>query len=139
MGNSLFAHDSCQALVFVPAHVVLAGSQHVFVLTIFIQRPGIVQVRLDIIEAPLPGPDGNIYSVQAGVFSDRVRAEQIRAALEIKFGAARLVFKDGKPPAWRLLVGIEESIPAANALARQIQSEVGSAFVVRLDQLGPTN
>ena len=100
--------------------------------------PGVAQVRLDIIDAPPPGPDGNIYSVQAGIFSDRTRAEQIRAALETKFGASRLVFKDGKPPAWRLLVGVEDSMASANALARRIQAEVGSGFVVRLDEIPPS-
>ncbi len=110
---------------------------HAAAQTIDLIGPGVTQVRLDIINAPPPGPDGNLYSVQAGIFSDRTRAERISAALETKFGATRLVFKDGRPPAWRVLVGVEESIPAANALARQIQAEVGSGFVVHLDELGP--
>src|SRR5437660_1692510 len=59
--------------------------------------PGIAQVRIDVISALAVEIAGSLYSVQAGVFQDRNRAEQLRAVLENEYGAARLVFKDGKP------------------------------------------
>jgi len=97
--------------------------------------PGVAQVRIDIISAPQVELAGSLYSVQAGIYRDRNRAEQLRETLENRYGAARLIFKDGKPAAWRLLVGVEDTIDGANLLARKIHTEVGSAFVVRLDEL----
>lgn len=101
--------------------------------------PGIAQVRLDVISAPQLEIAGSLYSVQAGIFQDRNRAEQLRELFENKYGAARLIFKDGKPVTWRLLVGVEDSMDGANLLARKIQAEIGSGFVVRLDEMSSTS
>lgn len=97
--------------------------------------PGVAEVRIDLISAPQALIAGSLYSVQAGIYQDHNRAEQLRDTLEIRYGAARLIFKDGKPAAWRLLVGVEDTIEGANLLARKIQSDVGSGFVVRLDEM----
>ena len=101
--------------------------------------PGIAQVRIDVVSAPQVEIAGSLYSVQAGTFQDRNRAEQLRILFENKYGAARLVFKDGKPVAWRLLVGVEDTMDGANLLARKIQAEIGSGFVVRLDEMSSTS
>lgn len=101
--------------------------------------PGVSQVRLEIIAAPELQLAGSLFSVQAGIFQDHSRAEHLRETLEQQFGAARLIYKDGKPASWRLLVGVEDTIEGAKLLARKIQSGVGSAFVVRLDEIPSTS
>ncbi len=101
--------------------------------------PGVAQVRLEIVAAPPVLLAGSLYSVQAGMFVDRSEAERLRDTLEKRFGAARLIYKDGRPSRWRLLVGIEDSMDGAKLLARRIQAEVGSGFVVRLDEIPATS
>ncbi len=101
--------------------------------------PGVARVRLDIMGAPQVQLAGSLYSVQAGIFQDHNQAERLRDALEKQFGAARLIYKDGNPGSWRLLVGVEDTTDGAKLLARKIQSQVGSGFVVRLDEIPSTS
>ncbi len=109
--------------------------------------PGVAQVRIDLIASrsapamlPLPGPSAapviaGWFAVQVGAFQDRERAESLRAELGRQYGTARVVYRDGKPAMWRVLVGIEKTMDAANLLAQKLQVEVGSGFVVRLDDV----
>lgn len=122
---------------FIPGRIL--DLSHAAAQNIELIGPGIAQVRIDVISAPEVEIAGSLYSVQAGAFQDRSRAEQMREMFETKYGAARLVFKDGKPVTWRLLVGVEDTMVGANVLARKIQDEIGSGFVVRLDDLGTTS
>lgn len=96
--------------------------------------PGLAQVRLDILSAPSTPSNTNWFAVQAGAFSDKDRAERLRSSLEREYGAASLVLRSGTPSLWRVLVGRVPSEQAAGVLARRMKTEVGPAFVVRLDQ-----
>jgi len=95
--------------------------------------PGVAQVRLDILSAPASPPSLNWFAVQAGAFADKDRAEKLRGSLEREYGPARLVLRPGTPSLWRVLVGREHTEQAAGVLASRISTEVGPAFVVRLD------
>jgi rare lipoprotein A len=95
--------------------------------------PGVAQVRIDLIAAPPGAAAVALYGVQVGAFQDRNRAERYRATLEAQYGTARIVYHEGTPGLWRVLVGSENSMDAAALLARRLQTEVGSGFVVRLD------
>lgn len=118
--------------------------------------PGTAKVRVTVIKAPkytdVPPPpaettpttvtataapvfEPELYGVQVGAFQSRTRAESVRDDMKAKYGAARLVFRQGNPPVWRVLVGEEETIAGANALSERIRGEAGSAFVVRLDNV----
>ncbi|HEX5228004.1 MAG TPA: septal ring lytic transglycosylase RlpA family protein [Bryobacteraceae bacterium] len=93
---------------------------------------GVGPVRLDILSVPaLAGQ--NWYAVQAGAFLDHDRAERLRASLERDFGPAHLVQRADSPSLWRVVVGRVASERAASALASQVRSQTGTAFVVRLD------
>ena len=94
---------------------------------------GVTQVRLDILSAPAVTASTNWFAVQAGAFADKDRAERLRNSLEREYGSAQLVFRQGTPALWRVLVGREPNEQAAGELARRIRSEVGPSFVVRLD------
>ncbi|HYL77016.1 MAG TPA: septal ring lytic transglycosylase RlpA family protein [Bryobacteraceae bacterium] len=96
--------------------------------------PGVAQVRLDILSTPEIARAENWYAVQAGAFQDKDRAEHLRATLEQEYGSARLVLRRGYPALWRVLVGREHSEDAANALAQRVVRELGTGFVVRLDE-----
>lgn len=109
--------------------------------------PGVAQVRLDIIPAPVtasapahvppPPPPvmttAGLFAVDVGAFPEHERAEHIRAILNQQYGSARLVVRDGRPPVWRVLVGSEPSEAAANTLVQKLQADSwNNVLVVRL-------
>ncbi|MGD0300493.1 MAG: septal ring lytic transglycosylase RlpA family protein [Bryobacteraceae bacterium] len=100
--------------------------------------PGVAQVRIDILSLQAVAPAENWYAVQAGAFQDKDRAERLRFTLEREYGSARLVLRRGYPVLWRVLVGKEHTEDAANVLAERVRQEVGSGFVVRLDEPSPS-
>jgi len=97
--------------------------------------PGTARVRLEILGAPAPPAATALYAVQVGAFRERSNAERTRARMADRYGAARLVLRQGNPDVWRVLVGSEATEEAAGALAERIRQEIGerNAFVVRLD------
>jgi rare lipoprotein A len=98
--------------------------------------PGVTRVQLTIV-APPPDreiPPVSLFAVQIGAFRDRNHAESLRAEYEQQFGAARVVYRAGDPALWRVLVGRETSMDAANQLLARILSRTEPAFVVRLDE-----
>ena len=98
--------------------------------------PGLARVRLEIIASPATFAPG-IYSVQVGAFQYRQNAERLRLEMESHYGAARLVFRDGRPALWRVLVGRAATLDAAGGLADRIRGEqdgkLAQSFVVRDD------
>lgn len=95
--------------------------------------PGIGQVRLEVIAAPADIPANDFYAVQVGAFSVEANAEHVRAHYAERFGNAQLVVKQGAAPMWRVLVGKEPSVEAAQQLAIVLSAEDKNVFVVRLD------
>jgi rare lipoprotein A len=96
--------------------------------------PGIANVRMEVISAPADtGPA--IYVVQVGAFESRAAAEQMQAGLAEHYGTTRVIRRRENPGIWRVLVGNEANLDAANALCDRIQQETGEkkAFAVRLD------
>jgi rare lipoprotein A len=105
---------------------------------------GTARVKLTVVRAPDHSPRPPTVSpvtsntavrfgVQVGAFGDRSRADHLRRDLEVRFGTARLVRRDGSPSLWRVIVGDEKSSSGAEALATQVRPEFPSAAVVRLD------
>ncbi len=96
--------------------------------------PGIANVRMEVISAPANTTPA-IYVVQVGAFASRAIAEQIQAGLAEHYGTTRVIQRKENPGIWRVLVGNEASLDAANALCDRIQGETGEkkAFAVRLD------
>jgi rare lipoprotein A len=96
--------------------------------------PGVAQVRVDILSIQAVAPAENWYAVQAGAFQDKDRAERLRESMGRQYGSARLVLRRGYPALWRVLVGKEHTEDAANTLAERVRQEIGTGFVVRLDE-----
>ncbi len=96
--------------------------------------PGFGKVRIEVISAPRDIPANDFYAVQTGAFAVRASAERLRSQYAQKFGNAQLAFKAGPVPLWRVLVGKEPSLEAAQQLAIVLGAENKSVFVVRLDQ-----
>lgn len=98
--------------------------------------PGTARVRVTIITPPKEPPKGDLFAVQVGAFQDRANAERLREKLKERYGDCRLEVREGEPRLIRVLVGREPTIEKANGLAERLRSEVGAAFVVRLDAAG---
>jgi rare lipoprotein A len=96
--------------------------------------PGTANVRMEVIAVPA-GVAPAIYVVQVGAFQDRAIAERIQAQLAEHYGQTRVMQRRENPGVWRVLVGNEPSLDAANALRERIELETGEkkAFAVRLD------
>jgi len=96
--------------------------------------PGTAQVRLEITSMPETTRTG-VYAVQVGAFRDKENAERERIRMAAKYGAAKLVMREGTPVLWRVLVGAERTEEKADALRAKIRHDSGerNVFVVRLD------
>ncbi|MGA2329110.1 MAG: septal ring lytic transglycosylase RlpA family protein [Bryobacteraceae bacterium] len=94
--------------------------------------PGTAKVRLHIQAQPERNPAG-CYAVQIGAFRDRGNADRVRASMQARYGAARLLRREGNPALWRVLVGREPTEEDATALAGRMRSEGNVGFVVRVD------
>jgi rare lipoprotein A len=96
-----------------------------------IDMPAIANVQLEVISKP-PTRGVEQFAVQVGDFTSQADAERLRDDMEKRHGSASLVFRPGDQ-SWRVLVGLELTPQTADALAQQLNSEVGSAFVVMVD------
>lgn len=96
--------------------------------------PGIAPVRVEVTDTPEPTRVG-AFAVQVGAFRDKTNAERVRVRMAAKYGAARIVYREGTPALWRVLVGAEKTEDRADALRLKICHDSGekNAFVVRLD------
>ena len=100
--------------------------------------PGTARVRFEVIRLPDVSEAGAaaVFAVQVGAFQDRGNAERLCRTMEGRYGAARLLLREGTPRLWRVLVGSENNERAAAQLANRIRKESGentAAFVVRVD------
>jgi rare lipoprotein A len=91
---------------------------------------GTTVVELAILRRPATRATA-VYAVQVGMIEDREAAESLRKDMELRFGTARLARYDADPVLWRVLVGQEESIPAAEGLSQRTGQPDG--LVVLLD------
>ncbi|MFL6353934.1 MAG: septal ring lytic transglycosylase RlpA family protein [Bryobacteraceae bacterium] len=96
--------------------------------------PGVGRVRLEVTGAPPNIPSNDFYAVQVGAFTVAAKAERVRMQYAQRFGSAQLALKQGTVPLWRVLIGKEPSIAAAQELANVLSAENRAVFVVRLDE-----
>jgi rare lipoprotein A len=94
--------------------------------------PGTARVRLVVVAAAAPVAAG-WFAVQLGAFRELANAERMRDRARA-YGESRLVLRDGDPPLWRVLVGREPALEAAQALAERLRPDFPDSFVVRLDE-----
>jgi rare lipoprotein A len=96
--------------------------------------PGVAQVRLEIIKAPA-NPEPAVFGVQVGAFADRGNADRMVQDMLSRYGAAKLVARQGNGAVWRVIVGRESSADNAETLAAKIRGaeNLPQSFVVRLD------
>lgn len=98
--------------------------------------PGTAPVRVVVTSRPAEAPAEEFYSVQVGAFREKAHAEQVRADMQRRYGAARIEWREGNPVPYRVLVGGKRPIDEANDLAGKLREDGATAFVVRVDADG---
>ena len=96
--------------------------------------PGIVKVRLEVIQSPTQNARVFFYSVQVGAFQDRSRAELLRDQADKVTGGARIAETKDAPHLYRVLVARESARERAEELAQRLRAGGFSALVVRLEE-----
>jgi len=95
--------------------------------------PGTAPVRVRVLRLPSGAGGNGPFAVQVGAFRERANAQRLRETLERRYADVHLVRREGNPDLWRVLVGKQDSIEAAQALAQELHQEGSRPFVVRLD------
>ena len=83
--------------------------------------PGVAQVRLEII-APPQNPEPAIFGVQVGVFAFRANADKMMQDMQTRYGAAKVIARQGMSTTWRVVVGRESNADSAESLAAKIRN-----------------
>jgi rare lipoprotein A len=94
---------------------------------------GIAEVSLVTVFTPKTRGE-SVFAVQVGVFESQEEADRLRKTMAEKYGAARLVLRDGDPQTWRVVVGSESTVELAESLGEKLRAETGAeTFVVAFD------
>jgi rare lipoprotein A len=93
---------------------------------------GTARVRIELISSPVPLA-GN-FTVQVGAFEQRQNAERLRAQLQTKYVVFIQEFDGPAGHFFRVRVGREPTLQAAQRLAAQLAQGSFHPFVVRLDE-----
>ena len=91
--------------------------------------PGVAHVKLHLLTEP-PQTTPAVFAVQVGAFADRANAERQETLMRERFGAARIVRRDGNPVLWRVLAGSAPTPAAAETIRAGLDRQT---FVVRID------
>jgi peptidoglycan lytic transglycosylase len=94
-------------------------------------RTGTARVKLTILKAEQTNlPAGPQYAVQVGAFENPKAAEDLKKQLEKKYSAVSVESSSGEQPLYRVRVGREPDIGAAQKLASELRKQDLQPFVV---------
>lgn len=101
-------------------------------------RAGIAPVKLTILRqgeaTRRPGPSSQpVYTVQVGAFENPKSAEDLRQQLEKKYPGVSVQSFSGEKTVYRVRIGREPDIGAAQKLASQLKKDDLQTFVVRVN------
>jgi rare lipoprotein A len=101
--------------------------------SIGIYRPGTARVRIDVYETPKPIDTGGRWCVQIGAFTNAEAADRLKADLLHEYPDAKVIEFAGEASWWVRIRPAGDDRGQAEAMARRIQPEEGTAFLTRLD------
>jgi rare lipoprotein A len=103
-------------------------------------RAGIVPVKLKVLKqeevarpAVPSSPSGPIFAVQVGAFENQRAAEDLKHRLERKYTSVTVQAFSGEKTIYRVRIGREPDLQAAEKLASQLRREDLKPFVVRMN------
>jgi rare lipoprotein A len=101
-------------------------------------RAGVVPVKLKVLRkeevvTPPSSPSGPVFAVQVGAFENRRAAEDLKHRLEKKYTSVTVQTFSGEKTIYRVRIGHERDLHAAERLASQLRKEDLKPFVVRMN------
>lgn len=96
-------------------------------------RPGVAEVRVEVLEVPKPLDRGGRWAVQIGAFADKGEATRFRERLERRYRTARVRQFTGPTGDWILVRVADDDRERAHKLLAENRPPQGAMFLVRLD------
>ena len=97
-------------------------------------RPGVAEVKIEVLEAPAPITSGGRWAVQIGGFTDADAATALHDELAERYPAAKVLqFTSVVGTVWLRVRVEKDDKNLAERIARSTKSSEGAVFMVRLD------
>lgn len=97
-------------------------------------RPGIAEVKVELMETPVPVDSGGKWAVQIGGFPDEHAANKLADHIERRYRTANVLRFKSPAGDWWIRVRVQDDSRArAYKLAAETTTPDGAVFVVRLD------
>jgi rare lipoprotein A len=96
-------------------------------------RPGVAQVKLEVLRTPAAGADGGRWCVQIGAFSSKREAAKFKSRIEDQNHVEDVLQFTGPTGEWLRVRVQNDDKTYAEALLHKNRSPEGAAFLVRLD------
>jgi len=117
---------------FIPGRIVdlsLAAAQKVDVV-----RPGVAEVRVELMESPVPAGLAGKWAVQIGGFPDEKIATRVADHLTRRYHTAKVLrFASPAGDWWIRIRVLDDDHERARKLAAETKTPEGAVFLVRLD------
>jgi rare lipoprotein A len=99
-----------------------------------IYQPGVAEVRVDLMQTPVPIESGGRWAVQIGGFPDGNEATKLADHLKRRYQTAKVKCFSSPAGDWWVRVRVlEDDRERAQKLAAETETKEGAVFLVRLD------
>ncbi len=98
-----------------------------------IWRPGVANVRVDVLQSPAAIDTGGRWCVQVGAFTKQHDATELKEKLTRRYSTAKVLEFAGPTGFWVRIRPLEDDKRRAQEIAHIINVEEGGVFLVRLD------
>ena len=99
-----------------------------------IYQPGVAEVRVEVMQTPVPIETGGRWAVQIGGFPDENEANQLADHLKRRYHAAKVLRIHSPAGDWWVRVRVvDDDRERAQKLAAETETTEGAVFLVRLD------
>ncbi len=97
-------------------------------------QPGVAEVKVELMQAPVPFNSGGKWAVQIGGFHDESKAAKLADHLTRRYHTAK-VLKFASPAGdwWIRVRVLDDNHERAEKLAAETETPEGAVFLVRLD------
>ncbi len=97
-------------------------------------RAGIAQVRVEVLQAPVPLDNGGRWAVQIGGFDVQESASKLAGQISHRYHSAKVISFNSPVGDWWVQVRVlNDDRGRAQEIARDTHTEQGAVFLVRLD------
>jgi len=99
-----------------------------------VYQPGVAEVKVEVMQSPVPIETGGKWAVQIGGFPDEDAATNVADHLSRRYHAAKVQRFNSPAGDWWVLVRVTgDERRRASELAAETKTTVGAVFLVRLD------